>query len=150
MKGRTRKPIEVKVLEGTYRPDRDKKIKVIGTKLAELPPAPSYLNGEGLIFYERYGPNLIQEGKLAGENLPLFIWASFHVQIQAIYKKRILAAETLNDHRTYRKLMDKSEKALRLILAEFGLTPVSVNRAARVVKEEKELSIVDKLDNFNN
>jgi phage terminase small subunit len=139
-----RKPIEMKVLQGTYQRCRDAKTLDLVQDLTTLPAAPDYLSGSGLSFYKTQGAGLIKEGRLTGCNLPLFLDACFYVQQQDLYKKRILKARNLDDHKTYKKFLDDTNKNLRLCLVEFGLTPVSASRVPKKVEKEKE----SKFQNF--
>ena len=61
--GRPRKPMETKILEGTFRKDR-MHVRIEGEKLTEVPEAPKYLNDEQKIHYENVIKGCIELGTM--------------------------------------------------------------------------------------
>lgn len=70
--GRPRKAANLKLVQGTYRPDRDKRVKPAETKGRKCPSPPSYLGRVAKLEWRRIAPDLFRKGLLAsGETATL-------------------------------------------------------------------------------
>src|SRR5512138_3254486 len=77
-KGRKQQPVQLKVLNGTYRKDRDSgKLIIENDDNYRLPEPPKILTDEGLKYYKKQGKNYLKLGILNEYNLPLFVSICF-------------------------------------------------------------------------
>jgi phage terminase small subunit len=121
---RPRKPEELKVVQGTFRPDRANPERPALPKLEELPEAPEWLGVNGIVAYYEYGPMLIAYGVLnIGDILPFQQMCALHDQLIASYSAgRMPSAGCLSQ--------------FRQLCVEFGMTPASRSKVRANVPEK--------------
>jgi phage terminase small subunit len=120
--GRPRKPIEAKILDGTYREDRDGPLPQ--AVFEGVPSPPPDMKGDALKFWKKHVPELVAKGiakAIDGPQLALMCewWAKYQRFSRMIEKMK-------NEDRRLVQAMtgcaiasDKFDK----IAARFGLTP---------------------------
>ena len=138
MPGRKRKPVNLKVLQGTYRPDRDAGRAILTGELKELPEAPAYITGRGLLYYKIQGQTLLNQKRLTEYDLPLFTDICFLISEVDYYADRINKTRTIQDRRVLKMCHNESHKLMKYALAEFGLTAASVSRVTIPPEKETE------------
>ena len=122
------KPQVVKKLEGTYRPDRDKGSIDLPISLKGLPEAPKNLKGEGLIYYNEQGNKLLSVLLVSEYNLSLFVTICFLMSKVEYLARKMDETDNPSDIATYARLYLQFQQALRISMAEFGLTPASAGK----------------------
>lgn len=146
MKGRPRIPKVQKVLQGTFRQDRNPKEEMEPPLLTDPPSPPTSLNTEGRKFWKQYLARLSPTGVLTTVDLGAFeIVAQTYGQWKeaeaAIYrpvsdghrKKRSLEAY-MQERKYTRKLMpelvtlEKARDDFFRFAAQFGMTPAFRNK----------------------
>lgn len=120
-----RKPHQLKVLEGTARPDRMPDALIDYEALEELPPPPDWLpNAHAAREWERLGPILLRAKLLTFAGLQsLGHLCALHGKIVQLYA----AGESPNASYI---------AALRSMFNDFGLTPVAQGKV-RPIEQEK-------------
>jgi len=153
--GQNRKPKQLKVIQGTFRKDRNPAKEPEGTPVTEAPRAPSTLNRWGKRLWKRYAVLLIDNGVLTDLDLPALEQLCQEYGIAAeLYdavthyvdddgkRKRQSMAEYLAGRNSQTMpevaVMRQAKNALKSYLAEFGLTPASRNRIDLGKGGEKE------------
>lgn len=123
--GRPRKPAEIKLLEGTFREDRDGVPPIPLPPAPELPPAPpKYLKGEALTFWTENVPGLVARGTAHAADAPALAmfceWFALYRKLSRALAR--LAAGHKRYHQTVVQLGIAFDKWAGLA-ARFGLTP---------------------------
>lgn len=131
--GWNRKPTALKVLQGTARPDRLPENEPKPRPIA--PALPRGLSSAARRLWRELAPKLEKLGLLTETDGPLFealceAWARYQ-EARRRYRRVIRAVDPVNGMTTIRKAevsVEKAEAALRMLAAEFGLTPASRGR----------------------
>lgn len=143
-KGRRLKPTVIKDLQGTKRPDRDKGLQNLpATNLVKLPPAPDYLTGHGLRYYNEQGRDYLSAGLLSAYSLPLFLSICQYISRIEIYSELLDKEKDLDQIIKLQRILNDTQKNLRLTMVEFGLTPASIGKIPKPVKDTES-----RLDKF--
>lgn len=116
--GRKAKSPNLKLLQGTARPDRDAKDMPEFAPVREFPVPPQHLNPDGAFAWSDLGPKLVAAGVLQEVDLyPLeqlcYAWQRFRKKAKA--DMEITASE---------------DNALKALWSEFGMTPAARRRVA--------------------
>jgi phage terminase small subunit len=121
---RPRKPDELKVIEGTFRPDRANPERPVLPKLESLPDAPEWLGVHGIVAYYEYGPILIAYGVLnIGDILPFQQFCALHNELVASYSAGKMPNGNIISQ-------------FRQLSMEFGMTPASRSKVRANVPEK--------------
>lgn len=139
MRGRKPKPKEMKMLEGTYRPDRDTGgLQVTG--LDKLPAAPSWFTEEAMKIYETVGKTLHGLKMLNELNLQHFVIYCYMMGVYVSYLKKHPGDSVLESSdeggRQFRKAMRFYESAYK-IGSDFGLNPAMQQRLTGFNKRDE-------------
>lgn len=146
MRGHNRKkPAELKQLQGTYQPCRDKESFALDRISSELPPAPKILKLEGLEYYNNEGKRLFNLGLLNEYNLAAFVTICYMVTKTFEIARKLEKLTDTRDIISYNRMYMEYQKNLRLSMSEFGLTPASVNKI-KLPDKPKE----DDFDDYQN
>lgn len=118
--GRPRKPIQAKILDGSYREDRDGPIP---PATGSPPESPAGLHGEALAFWGRVVPDLIERGVVAGSDTTALVlmcewWALYRRLRDSLPPEGSLAGQT----QTITQMAIATDKFDRLA-SRFGLNP---------------------------
>jgi phage terminase, small subunit, putative, P27 family len=162
--GHNRKPRQLKVIQGTFRKDRNPEHEPEPQKFVEVPRPPSWLNSHGKRRWWDLAEELVRNGLLTVVDIPALemtcdIYGQYRDLHDAIYKpidpdtgkrtKRTLAqymagrnSQTIPEYTAMRNLL----AAYKSYLAEFGLTPVSRNRV-NIPKPERAADPMEALLN---
>lgn len=116
--GRKAKPVALKLIQGTSRPDRDPANAPEFAPVREFPDPPQHLNPDGAFAWRDLGPKLVAAGVLQEVDLyPLeqlcYAWQRFRKKAKA--DMDITASE---------------DNALKALWSEFGMTPAARRRVA--------------------
>ena len=122
MRGRPAKPRELKILQGTFRPDRDRSLVSVG---GATPEPPDHLAGEALKFWRSVVPGLAKMGILCELDAPML---SMMCWWYAEARRFADAAEKadLSDLKAHRRLLVMASLCaghFDKIAARFGMTP---------------------------
>ncbi len=130
--GRGKKPTNLKVLQGTYRADRDGDLKDQLQFPSYVPNAPDHLSKEGLVEWGRISTILYEAGLLTKiDRAALAAYCqSYGRWVEAEYhlKDTGLVIQTTNGNVIQNPLVGISNQAMehmRKFLTEFGMTPAS-------------------------
>jgi P27 family predicted phage terminase small subunit len=156
MKGRPRIPKNQKILQGTFRGDRNPKNEPEPSLLDIVPSPPSSLNAAGKKFWKQYMAELSSIGVVTTVDLGAFeivaqTYGQWKEAEEAIYKpkengskaKRSLS-EYMRDREYQRKLMpelltlEKARTDFFRFSAQFGMTPAFRNKIDVKPKEKDE------------
>ncbi|MDR0497345.1 MAG: P27 family phage terminase small subunit, partial [Treponema sp.] len=131
--GRPRKNVNAKIIQGTFRPDRELKPDFC-PPLEKMPPAPPWLGKAGQELWDKLGKQLVSSGVITNIDLTAFLMlAETADSVEAIKAlmtnngKETLAKGVKDDpalFRAYKYHLDFKKK----LLTEFGVTPASHNR----------------------
>ena len=156
--GNNRKPKDSKIIQGTFRKDRNPANEPDPPKVDEVPRAPSHLNRWAKRWWKQQTPVLLETGVLRTVDLPSLetvaeLYGQYRESQDAVYhcideetgarRKRSLAeymagrnSQTMPEYTA----MTKALASYRAAAAEFGLSPVSRNRVdLREKGDEKDL-----------
>lgn len=128
---RHKKPTQLKVLQGTARPDRIKEGEPKPVPLA--PDPPSWLDRTGKATWRKYAPMLERLGLLTeadGDSLAAYCQAVSRY-VAAVKRLKKVVRENPDDIELIRKAeisVEKAEQSVRLLGNEFGLTPAARSR----------------------
>ncbi len=133
--GRKPKPTALKVIQGTYRPDR--------ANLSEprprpgIPPCPKFLQGEAREAYRKTAKKLARIGlltELDGMALSMLCqsWAEYLEASDQVRKTGMLVKSPTGFpvFNPYLVIANQAVKKVRALLAEFGMSPSSRSRIA--------------------
>lgn len=142
--GRPRKPKEVKLLEGTYRPNRDPGDRLQYSLLAEIPNPPEELS--------KYGKTAVNEwyficGELQAANMlqatDLFLISAYCIEMATYFKcvrllKSTLTYMTKNGPRKRPEVSIKNDslKAAMQIASKLGFSPTDREKLTSPKKPE--------------
>lgn len=163
--GHNRKPKTQKIIQGTFRSDRNPKNEPEPEKLTEAPRPPSSLNKFGKRLWKTITPKLIDLGVLTDLDLPVLemaceAWGDYKDLKESILKpinpetgKR--EKQTLGEYMKGRNSQTMPEytamkqlyQIFKSYMAEFGVTPVSRNRITIVPKKEEKDPMEELLEN---
>lgn len=120
--GRPRKPVQAKILAGTYRADRDGDPASL-VRAAGSPVAPAHLSGEALAFWGRIVPGLVASGVAAACDGPALTamcewWARYRR-----YSEALDAAPADGDAYQLLVMVGISTTNFDRLASRFGLTP---------------------------
>ncbi len=133
-----KKPKRLKVLEGTFRKDREQDVKPL-IKCENCPKAPDFLSKEALAEWNRIAPDLHKVGLLTDLDIAAF---AAYCQLYARFAEASKEIDATDDEEVKKNLSSIAHKAFTgclQIAKEFGLTPSSrskVNPTMAVKKEE--------------
>lgn len=116
--GRKAKPVALKVIAGTSRPDRDPADAPEFAPVRDFPDPPQHLNPDGAACWNDLGPKLVAAGVLQEVDLyPLeqlcYSWQRFRQKAKAGMDM------TASD-----------DNALKALFSEFGMTPAARRRVS--------------------
>jgi len=153
--GHNRKPRQQKIIEGTFRKDRNPSHEPEPEKYTEAPKPPSHLGKFGKKLWKRLAPELIEEGLLTVlDNQALELLCETYDQYrqahEAVYyvrdaegkrKRRSLGeyligrnSQTMPEYQA----MNRNLAEIIRLLREFGMTPVARNRIDLPEKEDAQ------------
>ena len=131
--GRKPKPTNLKLIQGTYRPDRANPSEP--KPRAVIPPCPKFLQGEAKKQYQKTAKKLARIGLMTElDDLALSMlcqtWQEYLEATEQVKKSGILLKSpngfpVLNPYLT---VANQALKKVRSLLAEFGMTPGSRSR----------------------
>jgi P27 family predicted phage terminase small subunit len=131
--GRKPKPTNLKLIQGTYRPDRANHAEPKPRTV--IPPCPKFLQGEARKQYQKTAKKLARIGLMTElDDMALALlcqgWAEYLDATEQVKKSGILVKSpngfpVLNP---YLSVANQAIKKVRSLLAEFGLTPGSRSR----------------------
>lgn len=153
--GQNRKPRQLKVVQGTFRKDRNPAREPEGNPITDPPRAPSTLNRWGKRLWKQVVVQLTDNGVLTDLDLPALEQLCQEYGIAAeLYdavthyvdedgkRKRQSIAEYLAGRNSQTMpevaVMRQAKNAMKSYLEQFGLTPASRNRIDLGKGEEKE------------
>lgn len=129
MAGPPKTPLELKVLAGTDRPDRDGKVDAVGPepefeKVAELPNAPQWLNADGAGMWKMLGGQLVRCGVMQSPDLYAF------QQLCYAWQRFIAKAKSGEP------IPPSEHSNLNALFNAFGVTPSARRRVVRYLTEQ--------------
>ena len=125
-KGRPRKSLDVKLFEGTYRPDRDGPA-TDGVCMTGTPERPAHLKGDGRGLWDQVVPRLVATGVAKAVDSATLTamcewWALYRRHMAALEKLPPRLRGDLHEQRL-NGMASTSWKAFSQIAATFGLNP---------------------------
>jgi P27 family predicted phage terminase small subunit len=148
MRGRPRKPTQLKVIEGTFRQDRSNPREPQPRR--KRPPCPPHLSADAKAAWRRYATLLDRLGVLTeadGAALAAFSEASADGKAArealAARGARTYEAETAAGSVTYRPypevaMITDADRRLRTWLQVFGLTPIDRGRISKIEDKNED------------
>jgi len=140
--GRKPKPTNLKLIQGTYRPDRANPSEP--KPRAVIPPCPKFLQGEAKKQYQKTAKKLARIGLMTElDDLALSMlcqgWQEYLDNTEQVKKSGILVKSpngfpVLNP---YLIAANQAIKKVRSLLAEFGMTPASRSRIQATATSEE-------------
>ncbi len=152
-----RLPKQTKILQGTFRPGREKTDAVEVDPLATVPPPPTTLGRHGKAKWKELAPKLVEKGILTPLDLPAFeamcgCWDLYADSIEIIYGKgrRRKSLSTYISGKSSQEapatVLAKQMLALfKSYLTEFGLSPSSRGKVSRDTGKKKEVDPMEAL-----
>lgn len=141
--GRPKTPTALKVLRGTYRPDRAAPNEPMPE--AAIPDAPETLSPEARREWQRMAGQLCDLGLLteidrAALAMYCEFWADFTEASEMVEKQgKVIKTKAGNViENPYYSIKKRSADLARAFLAEFGMTPASRARVSAVVRQERK------------
>ena len=141
--GRKPKPTALKVIQGTYRPDRANPSEP--KPRAVIPPCPKFLQGDARKQYRKTAKKLARIGLITElDDMALAMmcqaWAEYLEATEQVKKSGMLVKSpngfpVLNP---YLIAANQALKKVRSLLAEFGMTPGSRSRIQAAAVEEPD------------
>ena len=141
--GRKPKPTALKLIQGTYRPDRANPAEA--RPKPGIPPCPKFLKGEARKQYKKTGKKLLRIGLLTElDDMALSMmcqaWAEYLEATDQVQKSGMLVKSpngfpVLNP---YLIAANQALKKVRSLLAEFGMTPGSRSRIQAAATDEPD------------
>lgn len=127
-----RKPTKLKLIEGTFRPDRAPKREIVPPVTGSVDP-PRGLDVYARRYWRQYGPVLRRLGLFTDADAPSFLalcqaWSRYergNVRLRRIYRKR---GVEIDEIRRYEVSVERAEHSLRQLWSEFGMTPSARSR----------------------
>lgn len=136
---RSNKPTALHVLQGTDRPDRQKAGEPRPPEVVGTPVCPPGLDAYGRQKWNQRAPMLAQLGLLTEADLDLF---AAYCDTYAQWRRAATALRKLRpsdeDYRKVAVTVEKARTDLRLIGAEFGLSPASRSRLSIATGDEDD------------
>lgn len=153
--GHNRKPRQQKIIEGTFRKDRNPSNEPEPAKYAEAPKPPSHLGKYGKKLWKKLAPQLVEQGLLTVlDNQALELLCETYDQYrqahEAVYYVRDADGkrrrQSLGDYLRGRnsqtmpeyQAMNRNYAEIIRLLREFGMTPVARNRIDLPEKEDEQ------------
>lgn len=122
MKGRPRKPASVKILEGTFRQDRDGDPSVVPGSGEPLPA--EKLKGDAQRFWGEHVPRLIREGRVKADDGPaLTAMCQFWGTYLKLTRREARTAVTAKLYPRISRSRAMAFDRFKQLAATFGLTP---------------------------
>jgi P27 family predicted phage terminase small subunit len=144
MAGRNPKPKDQKMLEGTYRKDRDND-GLVAPKLSEVPEAPEHLSDLGKHYFNNVCLTLEELGILTGADIYLVVLLASNLAInqEAIIeiqgKKSVRVAKNgFESTGGWFSVFDKTSKKIMELSNLFGLSPSARERIRMQPKKEPD------------
>jgi len=130
--GQGAKPTHLKIIEGTFRPDRAPKKEVVPNPVRSTDP-PRGLDVYGRRYWREYAPALLRLGLLTELDLSTFravceAWARYErslVRLRAKLRNRSASDEEI---RRREVSVERAEHSLRQLWDAFGMSPSSRSR----------------------
>jgi len=142
-RGPTGKSTSLKLLQGTYRKDRDKGEEVVAT--TSIPQCPSFLKGEARREWKRITPELEILGLISKLDLAALAaycsnWKMFVEADKAINTEGLTCINPRGQlvARPEIAIRHRAMSQMRAFLIEFGMTPVSRGKVTVLEKKKTE------------
>jgi len=127
-----RKPTKLKLIEGTFRPDRAPKREIVPPVTLSADP-PRGLDVYARRAWRQQAPILRRLGLLTDADAPAFLalcqassrYERANVRLRRLNRKRGAGIEEI---RRYEVSVERAEHSLRQLWAEFGMTPAARSR----------------------
>jgi P27 family predicted phage terminase small subunit len=146
MAGRKPKPKAVKKLQGTYRPDRDKRKGKKAPEPASGAKPPTWLNADGRRFWRGLAPTLERNGLLTELSLPAFAilcdtWGRMMEAREVVKDEGYIYVSHGESGRQIKKnpavgILEQAQKDFKTLGVEFGLTPSALEKLTTSPPEE--------------
>lgn len=138
---RRKKPTKLKLIHGTFRPDRASENEPKPDPIA--PPRPAWVTGRAKEFWERISPRLEKLGlltELDGDALAMLCdaWADLHHAREYLKKIRAQKNPQQKRLRLAQVSVERARHDVRLLMNEFGFTPAARSRMSVEVGNEED------------
>jgi P27 family predicted phage terminase small subunit len=139
-RGPRSKPSELKILEGTYRPDRAAKNEPKPKAPNEMPNPPTYFDAVARNEWIRIGPELMKLGLLTVADMAAFVTYCLSYSRLVAATKSLKKAKTMFHEYTNKAgatnfvarpeiiVIQKESMVIKAFCAEFGMTPAARTR----------------------
>jgi P27 family predicted phage terminase small subunit len=134
--GHSAKPTKLKLIQGTFRPDRAPSKEITPPPVKKIDP-PRELDVHAKRYWRTYGPMLRRLGLLTEADLPAFTalcgaWSMHQragARLRTVFRsKAALTPERLDFIRKAEVSIERANHTLRQLWSEFGMTPAARSR----------------------
>ena len=145
-RGRPSKPTQLKVLQGTFRKDRDDH-GASSAKPVGVPKCPAWLSKQAKKYWKEVGPELAKSGLISTLDGAAFATLCDSVGLYEEVTRKIESLEDLADttpngmgiQSVCFQIRNKLIEQIRALSSDFGLTPVSAGKIK--APEQKQLGL---------
>ena len=144
MAGRPKKDRNLKIIQGTFRNNREKPASNVFHTLEAMPKPPGGLGNAGAEVWKSLGAELVESGVLCSPDLPAFLLlcesrdraSTFYNELTKSGKIPLGKATKDKENAPLVRSLKFEADFLRKIYQEFGLTPRSRNTVSSHKKED--------------